>query len=106
MVPEISVTDLAKRLSQPNPPILIDVREPDEFEFCRIEGAQLKPLGGIMQWAQSLSPDGEYVIMCHMGGRSAQATNFLLRQGFQHVTNLRGGIDAWAATVDPDIPRY
>jgi len=106
MVPEINTLELAKRLAGPNPPVIIDVREPDEFQLCRIEGAQLKPLGGIRQWSTELNPETEYVLMCHVGGRSAQATSFLQSQGFKHVMNLRGGIEAWSTTVDPNVPRY
>src|SRR5690349_13749007 len=106
MIPEISASELARRLAAPNPPVLIDVREPDEYTFCRIEGAQLKPLGDILQWSGALDQQTEYVVMCHMGSRSGQAVNYLQRLGFQHVFNLRGGIDAWSATVDPDIPQY
>ena len=106
MIPEITATELANRLAAPNPPVLIDVREPDEFQFAHIEGAQLKPLGDIRQWSAGLDPEADYVLMCHMGSRSGQATSFLQAQGFKHVTNLRGGIDAWSATVDPDVPQY
>ena len=106
MIPEITAVELAQRLAGPNPPALIDVREADEFEFARIEGAVLKPLGDIMQWSGGLDQQAEYVVMCHMGSRSGQAVSYLQRLGFQHVTNLRGGINAWSATVDPDIPQY
>jgi rhodanese-related sulfurtransferase len=106
MVPEINALELAQRLAEPNPPVIIDVREPDEFQFCRIEGAQLKPLGGIRQWSAELNPETEYVLMCHSGRRSGQATSFLQSQGFKHVKNLRGGIDAWSTAVDPNVPRY
>ena len=106
MVPEISARDLAQRLTASNPPVIIDVREPDEFEYCHIEGAQLKPLGNIPQWSAELDHEAEYVLLCHSGARSAQATSYLQRLGFKHVSNLRGGIDAWSAQVDPSIPRY
>jgi rhodanese-related sulfurtransferase len=106
MVPEINALELAQRLAAPNPPIIIDVRELDEYQYCRIEGAQLKPLGCIEQWSAELDREAEYVLMCHVGGRSGQATGYLQRLGFKHVLNLRGGIDAWSATVDPKVPRY
>jgi rhodanese-related sulfurtransferase len=106
MISEISALELSQRLAQPNPPAIIDVREPDEFEYAHIAGAQLKPLGDIEQWAGELDRDGEYVLQCHSGSRSAYATNYLQSLGFKHVANLRGGIDAWSRLVDPDIPRY
>jgi len=107
-IPEISVAEAQRRLAAPNPPRLIDVREADEFEIARIPGAELLPLS---QWpalalekltdrAQSL------LIQCHHGGRSARATDFLLRNGFTDVTNLAGGIDAWSIEIDPSVPRY
>ena len=52
MVPEINALELAQRLAAPNPPVVIDVREPNEYEYCRIEGAQLKPLGGIVGYGE------------------------------------------------------
>jgi rhodanese-related sulfurtransferase len=106
MVPEINALELAQRLAAPNPPVLIDVREPNEYEFCRIEGALLKPLGDIKQWSAGLDREAEYVLQCHSGFRSGQAASYLQGLGFKHVFNLRGGIDGWSATVDPNVPRY
>ena len=85
---------------------LIDVREPSEHNICRIQGAELKPLGQIMQWMQELAPEEEIVLHCHHGMRSEQASNFLARQGYTNVKNMIGGIDEWAAKVDPSVPRY
>jgi len=106
MIPEITAQDLAEKLKSPSPPLLIDVREPREFRFCRIEGAALKPLGEIERWAQELDPNTEIVLQCHTGVRSGQATAYLKSLGFQQVANLRGGIDAWSVLVDQDVPRY
>ena len=106
MIPEINAAELSQRLGQPNPPVIIDVREPDEFEYAHIAGAQLKPLGDIEQWAGELDREGEYVLQCHSGSRSAYATSYLQSLGFKRVFNLRGGIDAWSRLVDPNIPRY
>ena len=106
MAPEITVLELAEKLKSPNPPLLIDVREADEYDYCRIAGAQLKPLGGIMQWAKDLDREAEIVLQCHVGQRSLIAANYLQHLGFKRVYNLTGGIDAWAALVDPQMPRY
>ena len=106
MIPEFSAIELSQRLAQPNPPVVIDVREPDEYEYAHIDGTQLKPLGDIEQWAGELDRTAEYVLMCHSGGRSGQATSYLQRLGFKQVFNLRGGIDAWSKLVDATIPRY
>jgi rhodanese-related sulfurtransferase len=107
-VPEISVSEARHRLASPNPPRLIDVRELDEFSIARVAGAELMPLS---QWpaiaAEKLADISEpLLILCHHGGRSAQAAAFLIRNGFTSVTNVAGGIDAWSVEIDPAVPRY
>lgn len=87
-------------------PVVVDVREPWEFERCRIEGSRSIPLRDLPAHAADLSPDDELVMVCHHGGRSAQAAMWLARNGFTRVHNLEGGVDAWALTVDPAMPRY
>jgi rhodanese-related sulfurtransferase len=85
---------------------LIDVREPIEFELARIEGAELLPLSRFDEWAHSLSPEDEIVVMCHHGIRSAQVCMALAREGFGKLYNLAGGIDRWSYEVDPSVPQY
>jgi len=107
-IPEISVTEARSRLAGANPPRLIDVREVDEYEIARIEGAELLPLS---QWPaiaaeQLTDPAQALLIHCHHGGRSGNATEFLLRNGYSDVTNVAGGIDAWSLEIDPSVPRY
>lgn len=85
---------------------LIDVREPWEFSVAHIEGAQLKPLGQLREWAAALDKDTPYVIMCHHGGRSMMACQLLAQAGVKSVANLDGGINEWSLSVDPTIPRY
>ena len=87
-------------------PVLIDVREPWEFELCRIEGAQLLPMGSVPSRMQELDPDADMVLICHHGMRSMQVGMFLQQQGFSRLRNLSGGIAAWAAQVDPAMPTY
>lgn len=106
MIPEVTPQQLAEKLKGPNPPLLIDVREPHEHAHCHIEGAQLKPLGGIMLWIRELDPEAEIVFQCHTGVRSAQAAGYARSLGFKHVFNLKGGIDAWSVMIDPEVPRY
>ena len=106
MVPEINALELAERLAGPNAPTLIDVREPDEYQFCHIAGAKLMPLNDIEAWAAELDQAADYVMQCHSGYRSLQAASYLQSLGFRHVQNLRGGIDAWSVFVDPSVPRY
>src|SRR5687767_9386973 len=107
-VPEVSVREVQEALASPAPPRLIDVREPVEWEHCRIAGAELLPLS---QWPQVAvekltDKDQALLIQCHHGGRSARATAWLLGQGFSNVKNVAGGIDAWSTEIDPSVPRY
>jgi rhodanese-related sulfurtransferase len=88
------------------PPVLLDVREPWEFERARIEGSQLVPMGELPARLAEIGEDREVVAICHHGGRSMQVAMFLERQGFKRVHNLMGGIDAWSKTVDPSVPVY
>ena len=87
-------------------PALIDVRDPWEYELVHLGNSQLHPLGKLREWAQTLDKTLPYVVMCHHGGRSAMACQLLSALGFQHVTNLDGGIDAWSAQIDASLPRY
>ncbi len=106
MILEVTPQQLAEKLKCPNPPLLIDVREPHEHAYCHIEGAQLKPLGGIMRWIRELDPEADIVFQCHTGVRSAQAAGYAQSLGFKRVFNLKGGIDAWSVMIDPKVPRY
>ena len=103
---DITVMDLGARIKNGDAPIIVDVREPDEFAYARLEGALLRPLGGILTWMREFERDREIVIMCHTGNRSASATAFLRKMGFRQARNLLGGIDAWSVHVDPHVPRY
>lgn len=103
---EMNVKELAQRLKEGTAPIIIDVREPNEFAYARIPGAILKPLGDFREWTQELDKDQEYVLQCHTGSRSWQAAYLLERMGFTRVYNLSGGIDAWSLHIDPNVPRY
>jgi len=96
---------LKERLDSGEKLRLIDVREPWEYNYNRIEGAELFPMSEISRWYNQLDPDEEYVVYCHHGMRSMQVCQFLLQSGFENVKNLMGGIDAWS-DVDPAVPRY
>ena len=87
-------------------PVVVDVREPWEFERCRIEGSRSIPLRELPVQAAALPRDRDLVLVCHHGGRSAQAATWLARNGFPRVHNLEGGVDAWALAVDPGMSRY
>lgn len=103
---EITVGELAQRLRQARPPVLLDVRRDDEVRVARIDGARHLPLAELpRRWAE-LDPEAAVVVYCHHGVRSAQAAAFLRQAGFTDVASLRGGIDAWAREIDPRMPRY
>ena len=102
----ISPVELKARIDKGEKLILLDVREQWEFDLAKINGSTLIPLGTLLQSMGKLNRDSEIIAICHHGMRSADATNFLLQQGFSNVKNLVGGIDAWSAQVDRSIPRY
>jgi adenylyltransferase/sulfurtransferase len=105
-VPEITCVDLKKKIDTKKPFVLIDVREPHEFQISRIPGSTLIPLGDVPKRWQEIPSDQEIVIHCKAGVRSAKALLFLQQQGYKNLLNLKGGIDAWAEEVDPSLPRY
>ena len=86
--------------------VLVDVREPQEWEICRIDGATLIPLGLLPELMGSLDGHSDIVTYCHKGVRSLRALDILKGAGFPKVRSLRGGVDAWSRAVDPDVPRY
>jgi adenylyltransferase/sulfurtransferase len=103
---EITVEELKRRLDQNDKVFILDVRNPEEFQICRIPGSTLLPLPELPQRFKELNPDQEMVIHCKSGMRSLKATNFLRQQGFQKIKNLKGGILAWAEMIDPSVPKY
>ena len=88
------------------PPVLLDVREPWEYQTCRIEGSTLVPMNTIPARAQHLDPETDTVVICHHGTRSFQVALFLERNGFSNLYNLQGGVNAWADQVEPTMPKY
>jgi len=104
---EITATELKKQIDEGDQVQLIDVRQPDEYAFARIEGARLIPLGEIIKRMDELDESKETVIHCKMGGRSAKAIEFLQKAGYKgDLKNLKGGITAWSNEVDPKVPKY
>ncbi|MGE0371305.1 MAG: rhodanese-like domain-containing protein [Gammaproteobacteria bacterium] len=87
-------------------PLLLDVREDWEFSQCHIAGSRHIPMAKIPGQVAGLDPARETVLICHHGMRSQRVALFLEQRGFVRLVNLEGGIDAWAATVDPAMPRY
>jgi rhodanese-related sulfurtransferase len=102
----ISPKELKKSLDNGDKLVLVDVREEWEYSLAKLDGSILIPLGTLPQSLGQLNRDSEIIAICHHGMRSADATNFLLQQGFQKVKNLVGGIDAWSTQVDATVPRY
>jgi rhodanese-related sulfurtransferase len=104
---EISVEAVKQKLDQGESFLLLDVREPWEFETARIEGAKLMPMGDVPSRAhQELDPDDAIVVVCHHGVRSMNVTAWLRQQGFEKAQSMRGGIDAWSRQIDPIVPVY
>jgi rhodanese-related sulfurtransferase len=105
---QITPAQLAAWLADTNreKPVLLDVREPWEYQRARIEGSQLVPMRDVPGRAAELDSSRELVAICHHGGRSMQVAMFLEKQGFTRVHNLMGGIDAWSRAVDPAVPLY
>jgi rhodanese-related sulfurtransferase len=104
---QITPTQLRDRLQASDAkPLLLDVREPQEYAHCRIDGSLHIPMNDVPARLAELDPARETVVICHHGMRSRMVGDYLIRQGFRRVINLQGGIDAWALQVEPDLPRY
>ena len=105
---QIDSVQLAARLADPEreAPLLLDVREPWEFQLCHIAGSLPMPMGSVPARLAELDRERETVVICHLGGRSAQVCLFLAHNGFDRVINLAGGVAGWAAQVDPTMPQY
>jgi adenylyltransferase/sulfurtransferase len=102
----ITPKELKSRLDKGDKLVLLDVREQWEYNLAKLQGSTLVPLATLPQSLGTLNRDSEIIAICHHGMRSADATNFLLQQGFPNVKNLVGGIDAWSLQVDGTVPRY
>jgi sulfur-carrier protein adenylyltransferase/sulfurtransferase len=105
-VPEVTVEQMKAKMDRGEDFFLLDVREPNEYQICRIEGAKLIPLGELGQRTGELDRDRETIVHCKMGGRSAKAVSLLQERGFTRVSNLKGGILAWIDKVDPSQTKY
>ena len=103
---EIEVTEVKQKLDRGDNFVLIDVREPHEYQICNIPGAKLIPLGEIGKRLDELDKSADIVIHCKSGMRSARACGILKAAGFEHVRNMKGGILAWSDRVDPSVPKY
>jgi adenylyltransferase/sulfurtransferase len=105
-VPTISAPDLKGKFDRQEQFVLLDVREPFEYDICRIPGSRLIPLGQLPSRMSELDSADEIVLQCKSGARSARALKLLQEAGFGKLSNLDGGIQAWADEVDPSVPKY
>jgi rhodanese-related sulfurtransferase len=111
---EITVNDLSEKLKCQDAFILLDVREPDELNYARLNDSRLEaaPMSQLArEGTKALSNSAQsknaiIYVMCHHGSRSAQVTAWLAKQGWKNVFNIRGGIDEYARTIDPSVGIY
>ena len=105
---EIDVAAVKQMLDRDEEFLLVDCREPAEYDFCRIDGAELVPMNEtpdrVSEWDQYR--DCTIVIYCHLGIRSLQVASWLRMEGFKKCRSMTGGIEAWSQKVDSSIPRY
>jgi len=93
--------------SSADAPVLLDVREPWEFQAASLPDSLLMPMGDVSSRAHAeLDPDAHIVVLCHHGQRSLSVAMWLRAQGFERAQSLAGGIDGWSRTIDPTVPRY
>ena len=106
-LPEITVTELKQRLDSGETPFILDVRRKEEHDFVNI-GGQLIQLDYLPDRFEELEShkDEEIIVYCRSGARSGRAVQFLQSHGFEKATNLKGGILAWSAEIDPSLPTY
>jgi rhodanese-related sulfurtransferase len=105
---EIDVQSVQQLLGSGEKLLLVDVREPDEYDTARIAAARLIPMRQIPESLAQLEEHraGRIVVHCHHGGRSLRVVQWLRQKGYPNVQNMSGGIDAWSQQIDPSVPRY
>ena len=103
---EITPRELKDRLDRNDRPVLVDIRDDWETRLCRLDNALHIPMEELEFRTEELNPADEIVVYCHHGVRSAAVADYLRRLGFARVRNLAGGLDAWAASVEPGMRRY
>jgi adenylyltransferase/sulfurtransferase len=103
---EIDVTEAARLVAPPAQALLLDVREPHETAICQVRGSVPIPMGDIPARLAELPRDRHILVLCHHGGRSRRVTQFLRANDYHLTSNVAGGIDAWAETIEPGLARY
>lgn len=102
----VTAKELHELLQQGYDMTLVDVREVDEFNFCKINGSINISLRNLVTNLQKINQDKPVALICHHGVRSMQALTILKENGFDDVASLKGGVESWAIDVDPSMPRY
>lgn len=105
-IKEISAAELKTMIDKKEKFVLVDVREPHEYQIAKIPGSRLIPLGEIAERANELDTADDIVVHCRSGARSAKAIQTLQKMGFKRLRNLKGGVLAWSQDVDPSVPQY
>ncbi len=103
---DVTVGDLKRMHDEGADFVLLDVREDDELALARLDFAVHVPMAQVPERVSELPKDGDIVVMCHGGSRSARVARFLRDSGFTSVANLTGGIDAWSEEIDASVPTY
>jgi adenylyltransferase/sulfurtransferase len=103
---QMDVTELKAKMDKHEHYVLIDVREPSEYQICRLPGSRLMPLRELPRRVSELDSADDIIVHCKSGARSMKAVEFLTKAGFRKVRNLRGGILAWSDRIDPSVPKY
>jgi rhodanese-related sulfurtransferase len=108
MIPQITVAELKRMRDAGEPVYLVDVRNPDEFAYCRLPDSLLIPLPELAARVEEVEPPAgaSVVVMCHHGVRSLRGAAILRGAGHENAASLAGGIDAWSRLIDPAVPRY
>jgi len=103
---EVTAAELKRRLDAGERLLLVDVREPWEWDVCRIEGAKLIPMRTIPANLQALDVEDPVICYCHHGMRSLDVAVWLQKQGVESARSLVGGIERWSVEIDSKVPRY
>lgn len=103
---EIAPKEVKARLERGEKFLLVDVRQPWEYDLCRIDGAKLVPLDALSSSLNELAAAEDVVVYCHHGKRSLDAVVFLRQQGVEGARSMAGGIERWAREIDPKVARY
>lgn len=103
---EIDVEELDARLKSGEAVQVVDVREPWELDVARLTGTIDIPMSTLPKGLCGIDQEKPLAVICHHGGRSLQVARWLRQQGYARAQSVRGGLDVWSQTVDPNIPRY